>query len=72
MFAIPNPTDPEELAVFKSRVRSRQETINSRIKNYAILKHSFELGRAQHEACFYAVLVLQQYKIENGSPLYRP
>lgn len=72
VFSIPNPMDNEDVGEFKARVRLRQETINARMKTYAILKHGFELTRAQHEACFYAVLVLQQYKIENGSTLYQP
>ena len=72
MISTPNPVDPEGLRNFKSRVRLRHETINSRMKQYAILKHGFELGKERHASCFYAVLVMIQYKMDHGSYLYRP
>lgn len=71
IFSIPNVCDPDVLYNFKSRARLRQEQVNSRLKDYAILRHAFDLGKDKHAACFYAVLVNVQYKIDNGAHLYR-
>ena len=72
MFATPNQCDPDVLCNFKSRVRLRQETLNGRMKDFAILKHGFELGKDKHAACFHAVLVTQQHKMDHGSFLHQP
>jgi hypothetical protein len=71
MFAPPNTLDPEHLAAWKSRVRCRQETVNDRIKFFAITKQTFEsTDQQKHKAAFEAVAVIVQYQMDNGAPLY--
>jgi hypothetical protein len=71
MFAPPNTLDPEHLAAWKSRVRCRQETVNDRIKFFAIIKNTFEgTDQRKHKAAFEAVAVMVQYQMDNGFPLY--
>lgn len=66
----PNPLDSKELRKFKSRARSRQECFNSRIKTFKCLKDEFRHGESKHKICFEAVVVICQYQLEHGSPLF--
>lgn len=66
----PNPLDSAEVRKFKGRARSRQECFNSRLKNFKCLKEEFRHGEKKHAICFEAVVVICQYQLENGSPLF--
>lgn len=67
----PNPHDPKEVALFKSRARSRQEALNNKFKNFECLSSRFRTsGEGRLEACIEAVAVIVQYKMDGGEPLY--
>ena len=68
--ALHNSLDTEEVREFKGRSRARQESINARLKSYAILRNRFRLGKDCHQDVFTAVAVLVAYQMENGSPLF--
>ena len=68
--ATPNRADSKALAGFKARARSRHETFNERIKNFAILSQTFRHDPLLHKAAFEAACVMVQYQIENGAPLF--
>ena len=64
-------TNPVETEAMQQRVRSRQETVNKRFKNWKILAEKFrgkDLG--VHGDIFRAIVVLTQLSIENGEPLF--
>jgi hypothetical protein len=67
---LPNPMDSKEVNNFKSRARLRQETFNGRLKNFQILSETFTHGIEKHKLAFEAVVVIVQYQMDNGSPLY--
>ena len=73
ILSFPNPLDSPELAAFKSEARARHETFNKRLKDYDCLAHKFhhELLDKQ-QACFFAVVVLVQYAIEDTGPFGEP
>ena len=70
---VPDALVGEEHARMKSRIRSRQETVNKRFKQWGCLKqvfrHKEDLAR-QHSSCFRAVAVITQLAIDNGEPLF--
>ena len=71
LISLPNSFDKEEVSRFKSRARLRQEKLNGKLKNFECL----DSGRFRHtpeklQACFEAVAVIVQYKMEMGEPLY--
>lgn len=68
--AVPDLIDSKELHKFKSRARQRQESLNGRLKNYGILKHTYRHDYYSHKFVLEAVLVTVQYAMENGSPLF--
>lgn len=70
VLAIPNWFDSKQLRKFKRRASARQETINSRLKNFRCMALSFRHGPKKHAACFDAVIVILQLQLENGSPLF--
>jgi hypothetical protein len=62
--------DKTKLAM-QSRVRSRHETLNKRMKQFNCLKNQFRHHDiAKHSSCFRAVAVLTQLAIEFGEPLF--
>jgi hypothetical protein len=61
---------PENLAQ-QSRVRSRQETINKRMKDWKILRDMYCHVRLMHGDVFRAIAVITQLEIENGNPLFQ-
>jgi DDE superfamily endonuclease len=65
-----NPRDPEELRLFKRRARARHESFNKRIKDFKCLQNCFRHGVDNHQAVFFAVCVVVQFQMENGSPLF--
>ena len=71
-----NDYNSRDLKVFKNRVRARHETVNSRLKAFGILNQVFrtksvEARMIKHKAAFEACLVLVQYEMDNGSPLFK-
>jgi len=65
-----NTCDTEQVKEFKRRVRARHENFNDRIKAFAIMVNRFRHGIERHRAVFEAVLVLVQFDMENGHPLF--
>ena len=68
--SLPSSYDPKELNNFKSRARLRQETFNGRLKKFNILSETFRHGFEKHKFVFDAVIVIVQYQMDNGSPLF--
>lgn len=63
-------TNPEETKWMQTRVRSRQETVNKRFKNWGILKQVFRGEIPKHGDAFRAIAVMTQLSIEDGEPLF--
>ena len=55
----------------KKRVRSRHESVNSRIKCFKILHSKFKYDLKKHEVVFKSIVVICQLNIENGYPLFK-
>ena len=71
MIAVPDPRDPHSLQRYKSRSRSRQESLNARIKQFKICQDTFKYpDELKHKAVVEAVAVIVQYQMENGIPLF--
>lgn len=68
--ALHNSLDTEIVREFKARARSRQESINARLKSFEILHNRFRHGVKNHQPYARAVMVLCVFALENGSPLY--
>ena len=62
--------DDAPVTDFKKRVKSRHETGNKRIKDFAITSTCFRHQLDFHSACFDAVVVLCQFNVENGENLF--
>ena len=60
----------KEFRNFKSRVRCRHETFNSRLKFYSCLSQVFRHGVEKHKHAFEAVCVTVQYEMDNGAPIF--
>ena len=57
---------PSEDEAFQKRVQGKHETINSRLKAFAILHSMYRHDITQHGYVFCAVAVLVQLSIKNG------
>ena len=66
----PSAHDSKELNKFKARARCRQETFNARIKKFAAMANDWRFGKEKHKLAFEATVVLCQYRMDNGYPLY--
>lgn len=62
--------DTPDVVMFKKRVLARHETVNKRIKDFAVASVKFCHGIAMHDIVFDSVVTLCQYNIENGEPLF--
>ena len=51
--------------------RARHETINGRLKGWGILGENFRHNIDQHNLIFKFILVIEQIKIESGSPPFQ-
>ena len=60
----------EEADNMQKRVQGRHETINARLKKFAILRERYRHDITQHGYVFRAVAVLVQISVKNGDPLY--
>jgi hypothetical protein len=71
LMAAKNEFDPPEVKEFKNRSKARQETINQKLKSFAILSGVFRSKGKQrlkkHKAAFEACAVIIQYELDNGS-----
>lgn len=65
-----NAFDDREVILFKKRILARHETVNKRIKDFAITSTKFRHDIPFHDVCFDAVATICQYNIENGDPLF--
>ena len=69
--AKPNSLDDPDVKDFKSRARSRQEAINSRIKAYQCFAQRFRHNEEKHELLFTAACVTLNYDMKDGGrPLF--
>ena len=71
LLSVPSSVDTEEVREFKGRALSRQETFNSRLKNFDCLDERFRHGVVKHALCFYACVVIVQIQMDNGFPLFQ-
>ena len=62
--------DSREVKKFKSRVKSRHETFNARLKAFSILNQAFRHGFEEHKRVFETVCLCVQYDIETGNGLF--
>ena len=73
-----NDDDSKDIKTHKSRCLARHETVNARIKSFAVLrdfrckngKKKEHSKMKKHRDCFEAVVVLTQYNLENDHPLF--
>jgi hypothetical protein len=70
IFSFPDKMDSKELHAFKTRARLRHETFNGRLKMFNILQNRFRHGFDMHHFAFVAVVVIVQYQMDNGSPIF--
>ena len=70
LFSIPNRYDSKELNNFKSHGRLRHETFNSRLKFFNALALPFQHGFNNQKFIFEAIVVIVQYQMDNGSPIF--
>lgn len=68
--ALPSFGDSSELFRIKSRLRSRHESFNGRLKKYSILYDTFRHDTDNHGFAFDAVLVLVQFAMDHGHPIF--
>lgn len=59
--------DTEQMQAF---VRCRQETVNLRFKQFAVMRHVFRHDICDHGECFHAVAVVAQLSVCNDKPLF--
>jgi hypothetical protein len=66
--------DSREVKSFKNRALARHETVNSRLKAFAIINQPFrttgQRRLPRHQAAMEAACVIVQYELENKSPLF--
>jgi hypothetical protein len=66
----PNTFDSDEVRKYKSRARSRHETINRKLKDFSILETRFRHHVKKHQNVFEAVAVIVQIDMNNGMKLF--
>jgi len=71
LISLPNSYDSKEVSQFKSRARCRHEKLNGKIAEFECMNNAgFRHTKEKLQACFEAVAVIVQYKMEMGEPLY--
>ena len=75
--SLPSQTDSVRLHRFKTRARARHESFNGRLKKFSILsgekwRHGkgAEPGRTYFGIVITAVVIIIQYQMDNGQPLF--
>lgn len=70
-----NPFHTDEVKEALERAKSRQETINARLKAFGILNQAFRgtgtKRMEKHKAVFEACVVIVQFELDNGSSLFK-
>ena len=62
--------DDDEVTRFKKRSLARHETGNKRIKDWKVTSVDFRHSLDFHAPCFHSSVVLSQYNVEHGEPLF--
>jgi hypothetical protein len=65
-----NPCNPVENEGMQSRARYHHETINGRFKTWGILQQTYRHDIRRHGKVFWAIAIMTQLAISNGSPLF--
>jgi hypothetical protein len=65
------PRANPEISGFLKAISNRHETVNHRIRHFAVLAHRYRHSLVNHSQCFNAVINLTQLMLENGEPLYQ-
>ena len=68
--SLPNFCDSKELANFKSRVRSRHETVKGRVTFFLILSDTYHHRHENHKIAFEAVCILVINQKDHGTLLF--
>ena len=72
--AIRNEFYTKDVKNFKDRAKARQETVNMRLKSFAILNQAFRTtGKPRlerHKAAFEVCITIVQYELDNSSSLF--
>lgn len=68
--ALPNLGDSKALHEFKSRLLSRHESLNGRLKKFRILDDTYHHDPKKHVFALEAVAVLVQYAMDHGHPIF--
>ena len=63
-------TNPKARKVMQRRLRSRQDTVNRRFKDWGVLKQVFRHHTSYHADILHAIVVLTQIAIDSGEPLF--
>ena len=63
-------SNPTENQAMQNQVRSRQETINGRLKNCAILNVMYRHELMEHGIFFWAIVVIMQIGINGSERLF--
>jgi len=71
LISLPNSCDSKEVSKFKSRARCRQEKLNGKIAEFECMNDiGFRHSKEKLQACFEAVAVIVQHKMDMGEPLH--
>ena len=66
-----NEFDSSDVVNLKRRAKARQESVNQKLKSFAILNQAFRTTGGQrmvkHQMAFEACLIIIQYELDNGS-----
>ena len=62
--------NPEETLYMQQHIRNWQETVNTRLKNWGILKQVYRYKFSRHSKYTHAYLVVTQLLIKNSEPLF--
>lgn len=65
------PHTHPQTARLQKNIRSRHETVNSRLKAFKVLSTPFRHDISKHLLCFYAVAKIVQMSIITDEPLYQ-
>jgi len=65
-----NALDDDDVRTLKKRAMARQESFNSRIKQFGCCSGRFRHKLHKFKSYVEAVIILCQYQMENGSPLF--
>ena len=63
--------NPAETKVMQSRVRSRQEMINRRFKNWGCMKQVWRNNVSYHGIAFRVIAIVSQLQINTGERLFQ-